>query len=43
MINNPFWWSADDKFFNYTLAAKLGVAVPPTVMLPHKQHPDGHQ
>ena len=20
MINNPFWWSADDKFFNYSLA-----------------------
>ncbi|HEU5352032.1 MAG TPA: hypothetical protein VFU55_10585 [Terracidiphilus sp.] len=41
LINNPFWWSADDKFFNYTLAAKLGVAVPPTVILPHKQHPQG--
>lgn len=39
VINNPFWWSADDKFFNYTLAARLGVAVPPTVLLPHKQHP----
>ena len=41
IINNPFWWSADDKFFNYTLAAKLGVAVPATVILPHKQHPEG--
>lgn len=41
IINNPFWWSADDKFFNYSLAAKLGVAVPPTVMLPHKQLPNG--
>jgi len=41
IINNPFWWSADDKFFNYTLAAKLGIAVPPTVMLPHKQLPNG--
>jgi hypothetical protein len=41
IINNPFWWSADDKFFNYTLAAKLGVAIPPTVILPHKQHPEG--
>ena len=41
VINNPFWWSADDKFFNYALAAKLGVAVPPTVLLPHKQHPTG--
>ena len=41
VINNPFWWSADDKFFNYTLAEKLGVAVPPTVILPHKKHPEG--
>jgi glutathione synthase/RimK-type ligase-like ATP-grasp enzyme len=41
IINNPFWWSADDKFFNYALAAKLGVAVPPTVILPHKKHPEG--
>ena len=39
VINNPFWWSADDKFFNYALAARLGVAVPPTVILPHKAHP----
>ena len=41
IINNPFWWSADDKFFNYALAARLGVAVPPTVLLPHKAHPAG--
>ena len=41
VINNPFWWSADDKFFNYALAAKLGVAAPKTVMLPHKDHPPG--
>jgi hypothetical protein len=41
VINNPFWWSADDKFFNYSLAAKLGVAVPPTVVLPHKHFPQG--
>ncbi len=39
VINNPFWWTADDKFFNYALAAKLGVAIPPTVILPHQQHP----
>ena len=39
IINNPFWWSADDKFFNYSLAQKLGVAVPKTVLLPHKEHP----
>ncbi|OFW47005.1 MAG: glutathione synthase [Acidobacteria bacterium RIFCSPLOWO2_12_FULL_67_14b] len=41
IINNPFWWSADDKFFNYALATKLGVAIPPTVLLPHKEHPTG--
>ena len=39
IINNPFWWSADDKFFNYALAHKLGVAVPKTVLLPHKKFP----
>lgn len=39
IINNPFWWSADDKFFNYALASKLGVAVPKTILLPHKQFP----
>jgi hypothetical protein len=39
VVNNPFWWSADDKFFNYALATKLGVAIPPTVILPHKEHP----
>ncbi len=38
IINNPFWWSADDKFFNYSLAAKLGVAVPRTVLLPQKEY-----
>lgn len=34
IINNPFWWSADDKFFNFSLAAKVGVAIPKTVLLP---------
>lgn len=41
IINNPFWSSADDKFFNYALALRCGVAVPPTVLLPHKEHPLG--
>lgn len=39
VVNNPFWWSADDKFFNYALAARLGVAVPRTVIVPHKHMP----
>ncbi|HVE82823.1 MAG TPA: hypothetical protein VND93_08235 [Myxococcales bacterium] len=34
VINDPFWWSADEKFFGYSLAAKIGVKVPRTVMLP---------
>jgi hypothetical protein len=41
VINNPFWWSADDKFFNYSLAQKLGVAVPKTVLLPQKAYISG--
>ena len=39
VINNPFWWTADDKFFNYSVANKLGVAVPKTVVLPQKAYP----
>ena len=41
VINNPFWWTADDKFFNYALASEMGVAIPPTVILPHHKHPEG--
>jgi len=41
VINNPFWWSADDKFFNFALGTKLGVAIPQTVLLPHKEYPVG--
>jgi hypothetical protein len=39
VINNPFWWTADDKFFNYSVAAKLGIAIPKTVLLPQKGYP----
>jgi hypothetical protein len=39
VINNPFWWTADDKFFNYSIAQRLGVAVPKTVVLPQKSYP----
>ena len=41
IINNPFWWSADDKFFNYALGKKLGVAIPKTVLLPQKDYIEG--
>lgn len=40
VLNNPFWWSADEKFFNNALMTKLDVAVPKTVLLPSNQHPD---
>lgn len=40
VVNNPFWWSADEKFFNNCLALKLGVPVPKTVLLPSKERPD---
>ncbi|MEJ7701347.1 MAG: hypothetical protein WKF71_17125 [Pyrinomonadaceae bacterium] len=38
VVNNPFWWSADDKFFNFSLAAKIGVAIPKTVLLPQQDY-----
>jgi len=39
VINNPFWWSADEKFFNNALALKIGVPVPKTVILPSHDKP----
>lgn len=39
VINNPFWWSADEKFFNNCLAVKIGVPVPKTVILPSHDLP----
>jgi glutathione synthase/RimK-type ligase-like ATP-grasp enzyme len=39
VVNNPIWWSADDKFFDNIVAMATGVAVPRTVLLPHKEHP----
>ncbi|HEU0183737.1 MAG TPA: hypothetical protein VFS27_00370 [Blastocatellia bacterium] len=41
VVNNPFWWSSDEKFFGYSLATKLGVAVPKTVLLPQKSYKQG--
>src|ERR1700730_13813025 len=38
IVNDPFWWQADEKFFECTLARKLGVAVPRTVALPNKDY-----
>src|SRR5881398_2957490 len=38
VVNDPFWWEADEKFFECTLARKLGVAVPKTIVLPNKEY-----
>ncbi|MBX2933778.1 MAG: hypothetical protein KF825_06005 [Ferruginibacter sp.] len=40
VINNPFWWSADEKFFNNCLATKIDVPVPKTVILPSRDLPN---
>jgi glutathione synthase/RimK-type ligase-like ATP-grasp enzyme len=40
VINNPFWWSADEKFFNNALATRINVPVPKTVILPSHTRPD---
>ena len=39
VMNNPFWWSADEKFFNNALAVKLGIPVPKSVLLPSHDIP----
>jgi len=39
VMNNPFWWSADEKFFNNCLSTKVGLPVPKTILLPSKQMP----
>ena len=41
VINNPFMWTADDKFFGAALASKLGVAHPKTLALPNKAYIPG--
>lgn len=41
VINDPFMWTADDKFFEAGLATKLGVASPKTVVLPNKDYVEG--
>jgi hypothetical protein len=41
VVNNPFMWSADDKFFGATLATRLGVASPKTILVPNKEYVPG--
>ena len=39
VVNNPFWWSADEKFFNNCLALQVGVPVPNTALIPSFELP----
>ncbi|RAJ05245.1 hypothetical protein LX64_02400 [Chitinophaga skermanii] len=39
VLNNPFWNSADEKFFNNSLAHHLHIPVPKTALLPSFQRP----
>src|ERR1700710_478183 len=39
VINNPFWFSADEKFFNNSLMTKIGIPVPKTVLIPSRELP----
>jgi hypothetical protein len=41
VVNNPFMWTADDKFFEAALATRLGVASPKTVAVPNKDYVPG--
>ena len=40
VINNPFWRIADDKYFGTALVARLGIAVPRTLLLPQREYID---
>lgn len=40
VINNPFWWSADEKFLNNALMTKIGIPLPNTVLLPSNKRPE---
>lgn len=41
VVNNPFMWTADDKFFGASLVTRLGIASPKTVALPNKDYVPG--
>lgn len=40
VINNPFWWSADEKYFNNCLMTRIGIPVPKTAILPSHDLPE---
>lgn len=38
VINNPFRFLCDDKFFNYSLAKNLDIPTPKTILLPSREY-----
>lgn len=41
VVNDPFMWTADDKFFGASLLAHIGIPSPRTVALPNKDYVPG--
>src|SRR5512134_974298 len=41
IINDPFMWTADDKFFGASLAEQLGLKSPKTIVLPNRDSVPG--
>lgn len=41
VVNNPFMWTADDKFFGASLITRMGIASPKTVALPNRDYVPG--
>ena len=41
VVNNPFMWTADDKFLGASLCERLGIASPKTLVLPNKDYVPG--
>lgn len=41
VVNDPFMWTSDDKFFGASLLTKLGLHSPRTVALPNKEYVPG--
>ena len=41
LVNDPFMWTADDKFFGASLLDRIGLPSPKTVVLPNREYVPG--
>ena len=41
VVNDPFMWTSDDKYFGTSVIVKLGIAAPKTYVLPNKDYIPG--